>query len=464
MGERPLSEMSMHNISSPQRTLSHSEHSRRLMTPEASTPHTLLSLNSTQLLSELGLADPNAAANLNVYHIARSPGGDYLTFLPIAPMTMHIVLQRAQKAAREAAGGGGALRRPASATHLPPRALAAGEDSAAGGDAGGARHSSTTFPVYRDMTILDSNTSASKKPVVLCRTGCIVLTMPPVRALITRDEAWLFPEDGWDQEFTLFTKVFERREGHGPAASVELLMLTACLSVVLGSLRARLTALKGPGDPQRAQLLETRYKELQEKEADVREVRSDADALLLAAQRLLDDEGDMKALVLEDVGRRARGGGGGGGGAESGAEGGAKAVAEERAFLQAEKTMEVLLEWFVASVESINVDAHSFADRVRGLQKSVEMDLAAEQRRLIQLQLFVQIVTMSFALMSVVSGFYGMNLGNGFCGPDGCLAMGTTDFGHKQFITVVAASATTSLAGGLLFLWWILLPRKGKQV
>ena len=42
-----------------------------------------------------------------------------------------------------------------------------------------------------------------------------------------------------------------------------------------------------------------------------------------------------------------------------------------------------------------------------------------------------------------------MNLGNGTCGPDGCLVMGTTDYGYFQFRVVTGSSV--AIAGTLAY-------------
>ena len=46
---------------------------------------------------------------------------------------------------------------------------------------------------------------------------------------------------------------------------------------------------------------------------------------------------------------------------------------------------------------------------------------------------------------STIAGFFGMNLGNGFCGPEGCASFGTKDNGSSGFNVVVISSVVLSL-------------------
>ena len=63
-------------------------------------------------------------------------------------------------------------------------------------------------------------------------------------------------------------------------------------------------------------------------------------------------------------------------------------------------------------------------------------------RRLLGANIGIQLITMCLAGCSVVSGYFGMNLDNGVCGPDGCVS-GVADHGHNTF--VIVCSVTTAL-------------------
>ena len=117
--------------------------------------------------------------------------------------------------------------------------------------------------------------------------------------------------------------------------------------------------------------------------------------------------------------------------------------------------MEVLLEWFAACAETLNVDVQSLMDTNQAQQSSVTLALASNRNRIMMFQLGVQAVTMGCAACSVVSGYFGMNLSNGWCGPDGCLVLGTTSFGHDEFIVVVSVTTIVSIVGSLTFLWYV---------
>ena len=47
-----------------------------------------------------------------------------------------------------------------------------------------------------------------------------------------------------------------------------------------------------------------------------------------------------------------------------------------------------------------------------------------------------------------------MNLSNGACGPEGCSVLGTQDFGHSQFLTVVGASVACSMTACAFFFFY----------
>ena len=80
------------------------------------------------------------------------------------------------------------------------------------------------------------------------------------------------------------------------------------------------------------------------------------------------------------------------------------------------------------------------------------------------LQIDIQTITMGLGICSMVSGFFGMNLGNSICGPDGCIDYLTdpnnpsgwrssSDHGHSYFVIVCIASvcaAATAMAVAFL--------------
>ena len=126
--------------------------------------------------------------------------------------------------------------------------------------------------------------------------------------------------------------------------------------------------------------------------------------------------------------------------------------------------MEELLEW-VSSRAEHNVNAARLLLLQLGSErKRIEFRLAANRNRLILLQIDIQTITMGLGMCSMVSGFFGMNLGNSICGPDGCIDYLTdpnnpsgwsssSDHGHSYFVIVCIASvcaAATAMAVAFL--------------
>ena len=349
-------------------------------TPQAPTPTTQLSMNSQALLKELGVMDPSST-KLNAYYIEKEKGGSGVTLAS----TPQFQLVSVHKVLHDL------------------RASAAGVPSVAGLQA----------PLFRDLILMDHNTSASKKPAILCRQGCIVLNLPPMRALIGRDKAWWFPEGGVDDEMRIMTEVLiKSREGEGDASSFELCVLYACLSVCIPKLRDKVElGSKDIEDFKRVlntwektKALDTFHKRLQTWESELEAALADADGVLQVVQKLIETEADLHAMVLEDCGRAAGGKRGGAGGAGGGGGGeGLSAEAEKHRRDQAAKNMEILLEWFAASVEQSSGKAQARLAAVRTRMRSAEMALGREQAFLTKMQLGVQVITMGFAAMSVVS-------------------------------------------------------------
>ena len=53
---------------------------------------------------------------------------------------------------------------------------------------------------YRDLHAIDPAMDASSKPALIIRRGCILVTVPPLHAIITSEEVLLFPEPGADSD------------------------------------------------------------------------------------------------------------------------------------------------------------------------------------------------------------------------------------------------------------------------
>jgi len=130
--------------------------------------------------------------------------------------------------------------------------------------------------------------------------------------------------------------------------------------------------------------------------------------------------------------------GGGGGGSALGE------LAHEVELVRAEE----LLEWYLAETESNLSDARLLVGRFDGERKSIQLELANTRNRLLKANMGIQLATMCMAGCSMVSGFFGMNLSNGTCGPEGC--GGVKDAGFSVFASVAVATTLLMLLVGTL--------------
>ena len=81
-------------------------------------------------------------------------------------------------------------------------------------------------------------------------------------------------------------------------------------------------------------------------------------------------------------------------------------------------------------------------------------------RSLLKANITIQLATMCMAGCSMISGWFGMNLDNGVCGPEGCIVNGITDHGHSLFVNVVTISTAVMFACGLV-VWFRMLSSVG---
>jgi len=83
-----------------------------------------------------------------------------------------------------------------------------GHHGGGGGGGGGGRGQQasflselvSTFLQSRDLRVVDSGFELSREPAVLVRRHCVVINLPPVRAIIMGDKCFFFPEEGADAE------------------------------------------------------------------------------------------------------------------------------------------------------------------------------------------------------------------------------------------------------------------------
>ena len=120
---------------------------------------------------------------------------------------------------------------------------------------------------------------------------------------------------------------------------------------------------------------------------------------------------------------------------------------------------EELLEWFTSAVSLHISRARTVIKSLHGERDRINYKLATSRNRILELQIIVMILSMGMTACSVVSGFFGMNLNNGTCGPEGChgtcgppdaagnlppgcLPLGTRDSGHGVFIMITTISVS----------------------
>ena len=109
---------------------------------------------------------------------------------------------------------------------------------------------------------------------------------------------------------------------------------------------------------------------------------------------------------------------------------------------------EELLEWYLAETESNLSDARLLVGRFDGERKSIQLELANTRNRLLKANMGIQLATMCMAGCSMVSGYFGMNLSNGTCGPEGC--RDKSDAGFSVFASVAIATTLAMLLVGTL--------------
>ena len=82
----------------------------------------------------------------------------------------------------------------------------------------------------------------------------------------------------------------------------------------------------------------------------------------------------------------------------------------------------------------------------------MNLKLGERRNNLMQLQIDVMAVTLGLAMCSTVSGWFGMNLDNGFCGPDGCHS-DTYNHGFPVFVSVSTVTSAVAVTATLYVLF-----------
>jgi len=106
---------------------------------------------------------------------------------------------------------------------------------------------------------------------------------------------------------------------------------------------------------------------------------------------------------------------------------------------------EELLEWIKGNIDAFSLKSRMLSSQLEGAHKKMTLRLASNRNELMLLQLDLQTITMALSICSMVSGFLGMNLGNGACGPDGCDDTVTSNHGYSFFLLVVFLSVSIAI-------------------
>ena len=105
-----------------------------------------------------------------------------------------------------------------------------------------------------------------------------------------------------------------------------------------------------------------------------------------------------------------------------------------------------MLEVFVGDILSILSRVRTLQATMQAEKERLSIKLSTNRNASMQVQILIMIVTTGMTACSVVSGFFGMNLSNGICGPDGCEVLGTTDYGAGAFIKVCTITVSIAIA------------------
>jgi hypothetical protein len=356
---------------------------------------------------------------------------------------------------------------------------------------------------HRDLNAVDPEVDASRSPAFLLRAGCIVVALPPLRAIITRCEVLVFIEEGADNDLGKLLEFAQNplsyhtgdagHAGEGPLSpalvTFEYAGLAALLKLVDETSTREFEAERAAVEEvlkKRSTAVEVQFQRVQETEDKVTDYAASTTGTHGVVEAVLDTQQDMAALVLShprtvlseavpaglpsdfdlsgeriahmQSGKSAppspgtntiRSGSSyirrvgtarvrsalSAGGEEEG-----EGDIENPAWREDLVRMEELLEWFTASTAHRLARTSLLRSALGGERKRISMSLAAHRNQLMRLQIGIAAVTMSMGGCSMISGWYGMNLDNGFCGPEGCRETAAAQ-GNVQWLTLVSVSS-----------------------
>ncbi len=348
--------------------------------------------------------------------------------------------------------------------------------SADGANARQHRHAHSIVS-HRDLTMLNGSVFEEHllgvTPTLTTRRGCLILCVHPLKALVTASRALVFFERGADEIIQNFIAELSHH-GHAgddasgsttprvatdasaPAPDVnyaemsfEYALVSALLNTYVTEMNGQVNALRLLTEQGRGKksYSEEDFLEVGQKETLVNTMIKHLEDVLRVSNEVLNEDEDIESMVMSFP-RYSDGGGLEALDTESTTA--ARAGPPENVDWREETVaFEELLEWFSSMVTASLGSVRLLTLGLNTERARISHALQVARNRIAQLQLIIMLATLAMTACSVVSGFFGMNVGNGTCGPDGCAPFGTSDSGYSVFVQVVSLCVSLSMLGTL---------------
>lgn len=254
----------------------------------------------------------------------------------------------------------------------------------------------------RDVRCIDTSFSVSHVPSLLARRHAIVVTAEPVKAMILADKCFLFIEAGADSILQVMMDRLRRPpEDPDEEPPFELKALEAVLRTITGELEREARSLQRRVrqlvNAMRRSANALRFDELRMLKRDLTSFHKHR---VKAVQRMitgvLDDPYDMAMMYLTRSAEDAAYDPG--------------LVADPSAY----EEVELMLESYLALVDSTLSDVEVLRDDVDSSEAQAQMNLDLSRNRLHKLGIFMSLLSASVGTGAMVAGFFGMNLRSGY--------------------------------------------------
>mmetsp|Transcript_14195 Transcript_14195/g.20634 ORF Transcript_14195/g.20634 Transcript_14195/m.20634 type:complete len:373 (-) Transcript_14195:1356-2474(-) len=254
---------------------------------------------------------------------------------------------------------------------------------------------------YRDLRVVDPS-FRSETAMFLARSSAIVVHLEHIRALVQANRILLFdPNHPRVQAFLPELRDRLKQEKH--PLPYELRALEAILINVCGTLNRSLLTLSpsvesvldtlsssttaGFGSVQVAQSLDR----LLPLENSMNEFGSQVEQIRNAMIEVLENDEDMSEMYLTD-----------------------KMVTGHRRRTDQHEDVEMMFETYLKQVDSILNEIRSIAKEVEVTENVIQIRLDAARNRILRLEVYLNLVTMSLAAGALFAGVFGMNLTSGY--------------------------------------------------